>query len=275
MSAHLLRAESLGFSYPGGKFSLSCPAFTVESGEIKGIIGPNGSGKSTLLSLLSGTMRPGKGKVTAFGRDLYALEHRERAALVGFLPQSAQADRGFFVEEVVSMGRYCRLSGFGFLSDQDLSVMQKVMEATEVSGLSGRLFGSLSGGERQRVLLSSVLAQEPKFLLLDEPTSALDLHHQAAFFNLLKNLAQQDMAIAVVTHDLNLASSFCTSLCLVARGKIEAEGPAEEILSSALLARVYGPGVEVIRHPSTGRPVVLPSTVVSLPAGHSRGGTPQ
>lgn len=259
MSEALLTARDLAFSYPGDGFTLRCPSFSLAAGEIKGIIGPNGSGKSTLLALLSGTLRPGQGEVKVLGSELYAMEHKKRAALVGFLPQSAEPGRGFLVDEVVSMGRFCRMRGMGFLSENDLAVMERAMAATDVGGLSRRLFASLSGGEKQRVLLASVLCQEPRVLLLDEPTSALDLHHQAAFFSLLASLAGEDRAVAVVTHDLNLASGFCTDLCLMAEGEIRAGGSAEEILSAEMLSEVYGPGVEVIRHPVTGKPAVLPA----------------
>jgi iron complex transport system ATP-binding protein len=105
-----------------------------------------------------------------------------------------------------------------------------------------------------------VIAQEPKVLLLDEPTSALDIHHQVKFFELLTGLIKGGMAVAVVTHDLNLASLFSDRLLLLKGGQIIHQGNPEKILDEEILRRTYGKGLEIVRHPTTGNPVVLPTT---------------
>jgi iron complex transport system ATP-binding protein len=162
------------------------------------------------------------------------------------------------VEEVVAMGRFPHLAGLGFLAASDLAVVEASMRQTETLACRGRQLSRLSGGERQRVYLASVLAQEPRLLLLDEPTTALDIHHQARFFRLLRSLARNGITVAVVTHDLNLASFYCDRLLILSHGKSVREGTADEVLRPDVLSQVYEEPILVDRDRRTGKPFVLP-----------------
>jgi iron complex transport system ATP-binding protein len=124
--------------------------------------------------------------------------------------------------------------------------------------LRRRRLSHLSGGERKRAFLASVLAQNPRILLLDEPAASLDLHRQGHFFRLLTSLARKGMGIAVVTHDLNLAALFSRRVLLLKDGSPLAEGPPDTVLSMDNLESAYGPDIWLGRHPQTGRPIVLP-----------------
>ncbi|MBI2301649.1 MAG: ABC transporter ATP-binding protein, partial [Armatimonadetes bacterium] len=135
------------------------------------LLGPNGSGKSTLLRLLVGRLRQERGSIELGGRPLHRVPAAERARAVGYLPQEVHAAYPFTVRQVVLMGRFPHLS-FGLESAHDLAVAEACLERTATTHLAERPFPSLSGGEKQRVLLASVLAQEPRVMLLDEPTAA-------------------------------------------------------------------------------------------------------
>jgi iron complex transport system ATP-binding protein len=165
----------------------------------------------------------------------------------------------YTVEEVVAMGRFPHLRGAGFLGPHDEAVIVKCMRQTDTERYRRRPINRLSGGERQRVLLASVLAQEPKVLLLDEPTSALDINHQVRFFTVLTDLVRSGMGGMVVTHDINLASLFSQRLLLIKGGKILHQGEPGSILTREILQEAYGEGIEVSRHPTRDRPVVFPS----------------
>ena len=117
---------------------------------------------------------------------------------------------------------------------------------------------SLSGGEQARVSLAWTLAQETEVLLLDEPTAALDLHHAEAALQHLRALAATGRAVAVVLHDLDLAAAYADRVVLLAGGRVVAEGPPQSALDPEVLSRAYGHPVEVVRHPVSGRSVVLP-----------------
>lgn len=258
MKKPLLRVENVSFQYPEAEWRLDDVSFELHEGELLAIIGPNGSGKSTLLRLATGILSPSAGRVMLEDNVMTAIDRRRVARILGYLPQQAQYAFDYSVEEVVGMGRFAHLTGMGFLTANDQKVVLRSMEQTETLQYRARRLSRLSGGERQRAFLASVLAQEPRVLLLDEPTAALDIHHQARFFHLLQALAARGIGVAVVTHDLNLASFYCDRLLLMSRGRKRAEGGAEEILREPILREAYGEAIRVTRDAETDRPVVLP-----------------
>lgn len=259
MSHALLSFHGVAYQYPDATWRLDAVSLEVRPREVLSIIGPNGSGKSTLLRLGAGILAPGEGRVKLGGKDVAALTRRQIARSLGYLPQNVTSEFDYRVEEVVAMGRFPHLAGAGFLSQDDLAAIERCLDATEMSELRGRRLSRLSGGERQRALLASVLAQEPAVLLLDEPTSALDLHHQVRFFSLLRRLAANDMAVAVVTHDVNLASLYSDRVALLRGGRLVEEGTPEAVLRADVLEATYGDEVLLEKHPVTGRPIVLPN----------------
>ena len=258
MPADRLTLEDARFAYADGGWTLGPVSLSFAEGRVAAVIGPNGSGKSTLLQVAAGVQTPVSGRVTLNGRDMAEMDRRDVAKGLGYLPQQIVSTYDYTAEEAVAMGRFPHLRGLGFLSADDARVIDRSLQATETLPFRSRPLSHLSGGERQRVFLASVLAQEPGVLLLDEPTSALDIHHQAHFFRLLRQLAREGMAVAVVTHDLNLASLYCDHLFLMARGRALCEGAAEEVLTAERLTEAYGEHITVDRDRRTGKPIVLP-----------------
>ena len=128
---------------------------------------------------------------------------------------------------------------------------------TDSTELAARYFSTLSGGERQRVLVASILAQQPRIMLLDEPTAALDIHHKADVFSLLRALSRKDIAIAVVTHDLNAAGQFCDSLALLRDGRLVETGTPRRVMREDLLAETYQTSLRVVEHPVISTPMVV------------------
>jgi len=260
MPGEILRLENVSFRYGESDWRLHDVSLRLRPGEMIVVIGPNGSGKSTLLKLAAGVLRPETGHVRLRGCDMAACDRRRIARVLGYLPQQVYYTFDYTVEEVVAMGRFPHLAGLGFLGRRDLDVVEECMELTETLPFRGRPLSQLSGGERQRVYLASILAQEPRLLLLDEPTAALDIHHQARFFRLLRRLVKDGMAVGVVTHDLNIASLCSRRLVLMDRGTTVREGTPEEVIRTDVLSRVYGEPVAVERDQRSKRPIVLPLT---------------
>lgn len=256
MSPHL-QAETVSFEYERGVPVLNRVDASVRGGVMTGIVGPNGSGKSTLLRMLSGLIAPLSGRILLDGRPLASYRSRDRARMLGFLPQSVNPAFALSAFEVVCLGRYPHTGGLGALTPKDIEVARGCLRETNTEPLRDRPFLDLSGGERQRVLLAGVLAQEPKILLLDEPTSALDIHHQAEVFSLLGRLARQGYGVAVVTHDLNAAAQYCSDLVLLSGAhRLLAAGEPEKVLTSELLSEAYGAAILSGRHPFFGTPFV-------------------
>jgi len=254
----LLTIEKVCFSYQNSGWQLRNISLELSSGTMLGIIGPNGSGKSTLLKISAGVLAPLSGQILLGKDNIKNKPRRKIAGQLGYLPQNTSSMFDYRVEEVVALGRYPYLSGMGFLQKEDWQIVERCLDQTEIKIYRDRLISQLSGGERQRVWLASILAQEPQVLLLDEPTTGLDLHHQVAFFGLLEELAQNGMAIAVVTHDLNLAGQYCRELMLLRSGEKIISGLVGEVIQDDILAEVYQESLYVGRHPVNGRPIVLP-----------------
>jgi iron complex transport system ATP-binding protein len=102
------------------------------------------------------------------------------------------------------------------------------------------------------------LAQEPELLLLDEPTLHLDLAHQVALLRTIRRLgAQRSLTVLAVLHDLNLAAAFAPRVVVLAEGAVAADGPAAEVLTPALVARVFGVGVRALESGDGGRHLAL------------------
>lgn len=233
---------------------------TISEGEMAAVIGPNGAGKTTLLRVITGLVPPGRGDLRLFGRSLSTIAARDRASLVGVVPQSLETPMAFTVEEIVTMGRSVGLSRWRSLSREDRRRVERAMAFTDTVDMRGRLFSELSGGEQQRVVIAMVLAQEPRILLMDEATSHLDINHRIEIMQIVERLNhEKGVTVLMVSHDLNLASEFCRRLLLMDNGEIVADGPAADVLTEERLGQVYHCKVHVQLSAATGSVNVLPA----------------
>ncbi|MEU8942196.1 heme ABC transporter ATP-binding protein [Streptomyces goshikiensis] len=229
---------------------------TARAGEVLALVGPNGAGKSTLLGALAADLPAASGVVRIDGRPVGDWSAPELALRRSVLPQSAALAFPFPVEDVVRMGR-APWAGTPY-AESDGAAVAAAMAATEVNGFAERPFSALSGGERARVALARVLAQGAPLLLLDEPTAALDLRHQELVLRICRERAAAGDAVVVVLHDLGLAAAYADRSAVLHDGRIAADGPPAEVFEDGLLSRVYRQPVEVLPHPRTGAPLVVP-----------------
>ncbi|MEU7631323.1 heme ABC transporter ATP-binding protein [Nocardia sp. NPDC049220] len=230
--------------------------FEVVAGQVVALVGPNGAGKSTLLAALAGELTPSDGVVEMEGRALAHWSPLDMARRRAVLPQSHTVGFPFTAREVVAMGRapWVRTER----RESDEQQIAAAMAAADVEHLAARSFPTLSGGERARVALARVLAQDTGTLLLDEPTAALDLGHQEAVLRLAVARAAAGAAVVVVLHDLGSAAAYADRVAVLESGRIAADGPPREVLTTGLLTRVYQHPVEVLDHPVSGAQLVLP-----------------
>jgi iron complex transport system ATP-binding protein len=264
----LLAALGLCAGY-GARVALSGVDLALERGELVGLLGPNGGGKSTLLLCLSGVLAPSAGRVEAGGQDLSVLSHRERARRIACVPQRAEPAFGFTVGEMVRLGRYPHLTGWGGYGPRDVEAADRAMAEAGVAGLADRRAGELSGGEFQRVLLARALAQEAGVLLLDEAMASMDVAWRMAAFDLLQARCRAGLAVLTAVHDLNLAALYCPRLVFLKHGRVLADGPTAEVFTPALLSEVYETEILVAPHPATGAPQAhpMPGSGVARAAG--------
>ncbi len=253
----MLEIKNLVCGYDS-KFILQDINFKVENKEFVGIIGPNGSGKTTLLRAITRVLKPKKGAILFEGKDVSRMRHKELAREIAVVSQSSET--GFMsVEEFVLLGRTPYYERFQFLETKDdLAIALRCMKLTDTFRLKDRFMQELSGGERQLALIARALTQEPKLLLLDEPTSHLDIAHQVGILDLIKRLNKElGFTVAMVLHDLNLASEYCQRLVLLDQGRIHKIGPPEQILNYQIIEEVYGAAVVVEKNPISLKPYVL------------------
>lgn len=254
----MLRIENLSVDY-GSRRVLHNVSLDVQSGEVVALIGPNGAGKSTLIRAVSGVVPIRSGYVHTNGDDFRSLTHIQRARYLAVVPQAVSLPPAFTVWETVLLGRTPYLGFLGQPSQVDEELARRALERVHALEFAERRVGELSGGEAQRVLLARALCQSTPILLLDEPTAHLDLQYQVSLLQLVYELAHHDhLAVLVALHDLNLAAHYADRVALLVGGMIKAIGAPREVLTSELISQAYCLPVQVVEHPLTGGPLVLP-----------------
>ncbi|NLA65185.1 MAG: ABC transporter ATP-binding protein [Leucobacter sp.] len=239
----LLRATEISFAYGSRQVIESIDA-SVNAGEIVSVIGPNGSGKSTLLRCLIGLQPPRSGLIHLLNRDLTTFSPRERARVIGYVPQASHEEQPFTVADAILMGR--RPHAGWRASNRDIEVTERVMTRLGIAHLAQRYLGELSGGQKQKVLIARALAQEPRLLALDEPISALDIYHQLEVLEQLRGLArEQRTGVLMVLHDLSLAHRFSDRVLLMNEGQLQAVGTPESVITTDHVASVYHVDIEL------------------------------
>lgn len=235
-------------------------SFGLRPGELLAVCGPNGAGKSTLLKMISGELAPTAGEIVLFDQALKAWRPRALARRRAVVPQSSPCDFPFCAWEVVMLGRTPHPS-----SAQDRDIALAELHAVGAAHLAERLLPQLSGGERQRVALARAFAQlhglnGPGLLLLDEPTAALDLQHQESVLSLLRRRCdERGDAVLIILHDLNLAGAWADRVLLMREGRALIDAPPDDVLTPPLIQRAYGVTVRALRHPDTGRALLVPA----------------
>lgn len=256
-----IRVESVSWS-AGDTTILDAVSCVAPAGRVTGLIGPNGSGKTSLLSTIARLIRPDNGRVEIHGEVAAEMDRREFARTVALVEQHSATELDLTVEQIVELGLIPHRRGWARpLSSVPDSTVADALGLTGIAALRHRRWHSLSGGEKQKTQLARAFAQRPCVLLLDEPTNHLDV---SASLELLDLIRARDLTTVAALHDLNLAATYCDHLVILCGGRVVAEGPTETVLTSELLADVYGLDAIVQPHPRTGRPlVVLCGTVES------------
>ena len=229
----------------------------LRPGRVTAILGPNGAGKSTLIKTCAALIAPTIGVVRLGERNVAALDPRERARTIGYLPQDASVHWNVAAAEVVALGRAPHRAPFAAPDAHDAEAVAKAMAATETTHLADRPINHLSGGERARVLLARVLAGEPDWLLADEPLAGLDPRHQLDILDRLAEVAKQGRGVAIVLHDLLHAGRIADDVLLLKEGKVLASGVAGAVLTPDNLREAFEIAVSVTSD-GDGRLLCLP-----------------
>ncbi len=248
-----LAAERITLAYEDTPvvFDLS---LSIEPGTITTIIGPNGCGKSTLLRSLARLLNPTEGSVLLDGQAIDTMPSRDVARQLGLLSQQAIVPDGVTVSELALRGRYPHQAFFQPPTRHDTEAVDRALELSGMTELRDRPVAELSGGQRQRAWIAMALAQETPVLLLDEPTTFLDVAHQMEVMDLVVRLNREEgRTIVMVLHDINEAARVSDRLVAMRDGRIIGDGDPSDILTSDLLAELYGIDCDLLPHPAALR----------------------
>jgi len=224
----MIEVTDLYFTYPNGIEALRGVSITIRNGDFVAIMGQNGAGKTTLVKHFNGLLKPTKGAVLVDGVSTRDVSVANLARKVGFVFQNP--DHQLFcetVEEEVAFG----LKNFGYASNV---ISRRVNWAFNLLGLTQYRKTSpfmLSGGERKRVALASILAWNPKIVILDEPTIGQDYQQKEKLRQFITQLRTQKKTVVVVTHDVEFVAECNPRVVLMTEGKIVADGRADKILT--------------------------------------------
>jgi ABC-2 type transport system ATP-binding protein len=222
-SAPAIRVRHLWHRF-GRQDVLRDVSFEVGHGEIFGFIGPNGAGKTTTIRIMTTLLEPIAGRVEIDGFDV-AVDPEAVRRIIGYMPDHAG------VYERVTVREYLEFFADAYKVAQagDYSVVDAVMELTDLTKLSQKLVATMSKGMKQRLQLARTLLHDPKVLILDEPASDLDPRARIEIRDLLVELRNMGKTVFLSSHILTELADVCTSVAILERGRLVVWGPISDI----------------------------------------------
>jgi ABC-2 type transport system ATP-binding protein len=242
-------------------------SFDVKEGEIVGILGPNGAGKTTSIRMVTGFLPPSSGRVTVYGKDLFAEPGAARRD-IGYLPENVAIYPEMRVREYLEYR--ARLEG---MKGDAKAAIAEAIERCLLREVEHQIVGTLSKGYRQRVGLAAAIVHKPRVLVLDEPTVGLDPKQIIAIRELIRELGANH-TLLLSTHILPEVELLCRRVLIIDKGRIIAQGTPEDLrerwLGNAVLrVAVKGDGAGVAEALAT-LPGVASATAADRDHGEAR-----
>ena len=224
----MISFENVSFSYENGTTVLNNVSFEIGDGESVGLIGANGAGKSTLMKLLLGLL-PFEGNTFVDGMRVEKKNLLQIRKKIGFVLQDS--DNQMFMPTVFEDMMFGPRN-YGMSREEAEKRVDAVLTRLGLNDLKYRYNHKISGGEKRMAAIATVLAMEPEIIVMDEPSIALDPVNRRAVINTVNSLP---MTKIIVSHDLDMILDTCQRVILLSRGRIAADGIAEEILRDKVL----------------------------------------
>jgi branched-chain amino acid transport system ATP-binding protein len=232
----VLRIEGINVSY-GGLRALNSVSLEMAAGEFVAVVGPNGAGKTTIFKTISGTVRPGAGRITFEGRDLLAVPPAQRAHLgIAHVPEGRQVFSTMTVLENLQLGANTRAGRVRW--EQNLASILSLFPA--LTSRLKQLAGTLSGGEQQMLAIGRGLASAPKLLMLDEPSLGLAPAVADAIFEAVERIhREQGTSVLLVEQRVAEAIESCDRGYVLESGNVVMTGTPQTLISDQRVQRSY------------------------------------
>ncbi len=252
----MIEVKDIEFSYGSCKVLYGID-FVVDFGDWVGIFGPNGAGKTTLLKIITGLLKPYKGKVLINGKEPYKMSRSEAVKLVTYVPPVLNSEFAYTTYEFIEMGMGFR-PGWKGLNNKEVELIDDILNELKLQGLKGRVVKELSSGEQKMVLLARALLQDAPVILLDEPLANLDMGHAVQFMDTLDNIRKQrDVTILMVSHEVNLPLQYIDRVLLIDHTQ-KGFGNPEEVMLYPVLKETFNTEIFIDRNPINKKLYMLP-----------------
>lgn len=240
----MIRLSKFSYWYPASEQpALDRINLEIPEGQFLGIVGANGAGKSTLCYALSGFVPHFyngelEGELSFDGTQISELDLGKLAGQIGLVfqnPFNQISGARFTVREEIAFG----LENLGLPRAEMKARIEEALELVNIQELAERSPFSVSGGQQQRIAIASILAMQPRVLVLDEPTSQLDPEGTRDVFAALSKLVStRKITVIIAEHKLEWLATFCDRVVALAGGKLRADGSPQDVLSSEQMLRL-------------------------------------
>jgi branched-chain amino acid transport system ATP-binding protein len=241
----MLQVTDLAISF-GGVAAVKGVSLRVDAGEFVGVIGPNGAGKTTLLRLMTGVLRPDRGRVQLDDHDIThcTLDQRARMGFV-MTHQIVRPFRQMTLLENVTLAAGHALTRHPWLAlwrtDTRAARVRALheLERVGIADAANKSANQVPLGYLKRLQVAMALAIDPRFVMLDEPLAGLNYHEAERFSNLLLDLHKQGLSMLLVEHNLGEVMRVAKRLIVIDSGQVLADGEPKAVMSQSDVRRAY------------------------------------
>ncbi|MBP93277.1 MAG: ABC transporter ATP-binding protein [Flavobacteriaceae bacterium] len=229
----ILKTENLSIGYASKKANTIVTShinMALQKGQLVGLVGANGIGKSTLLRTLTNVQDKLSGNVLLKGENLETYSNTDLAKTMSLVLTEKIASKNLSVFELVALGRQPYTNWVGNLSANDLEVVNRALNQTNIEALKNKKCFELSDGQLQKVMIARALAQDTDLIILDEPTTHLDMYHKAYILKLLQKLVKEThKTILFSSHEIDLAIQLCDTMVVMTNNTVITDTPCNLI----------------------------------------------
>ena len=251
MPSALLETEALEKRF-GGITAVGDYAVEIRAGELLGLIGPNGAGKTTVFNLLSGVLKPTRGRIFFDGRDVTRLPPYQSAALgISRTFQNIRLFNDLSVADNVKVALHMRFGkgfwqtiahtgGFRRAEAQMTRMAGEFLELLDLAAVADEPAGNLPYGLQRRVEIARAMAARPRLLLLDEPAAGLNATETAELIAVIRRIhAEHGVTVFLVEHDMRMVMAVCERIQVLDRGRLLSAGTPAEVRRDPKVIEAY------------------------------------